>query len=131
MGKNEGFKVEITSDFEWFWCYNILVTCGCFDADDNQIGFASADDSLAPVGANLECKPSDYPSKRIVCFETRECDHLLIYIYVMPHTLPHDEAVDDNNSYMLNVKITRAGEVVHRLELPVNRWSGGSFEVRS
>ncbi len=131
MGKNEGFKVEISSDFERFWCYNILVTCGCFDAEGQQIGFASADDTVAPIGSNLEQVPSGYPVRRVVRFDAPECDHLQMYVYVIPHTVPLGRDVDEENFYALDVKISRAGEVVQKCRLSVNRWAGGSFEVRS
>ncbi|MBQ2703450.1 MAG: hypothetical protein IJF63_06300 [Alistipes sp.] len=131
MGKKEGFEVEIWSDFEEFWCYNIMVTCGCFDENGGRVGFASADDSVAPVGANLAKRPSDYPSKRMVKFDTEECDHLLMYIYVIPHTIPIDRAIDEHKPFMLNVRITRGGRLVVSRNLQVNRWSGASLEVRS
>ena len=131
MSKFEGFKVEISSDFDEFWCYNILVTCGCFDVEGRQVGFASADDTIAPVGSNLDRKPSDYPSKRVVKFETSECDHLHMYIYVIPHTIPLNRDVDESTPYMLNVKISRAGEVVLKRKFSVNRWSGASLEVNT
>lgn len=131
MGKNGDFTVEITSDFERFWCYNILVTCGCFDADDHQVGFASADDTVCPIGSNLERQPEGYPSRRVVRLDAQDCDHLLMYVYVIPHTVPLGRDVDDQNFFTLDVKISRAGQVVQRMRLSVNRWAGGSFEVRS
>ena len=131
MSKIEGFKVEISSEFADFWCYNVAVTCGCFDQQGERVGFASADDAVAPVGANLDCKPKNYPSKRVVAFETIACDNLLMYVYIIPHTIPLGRVVDEHKPFMLKVRITRGGKVVLSRELPVNRWSGASLEVRT
>lgn len=130
MGKNEGFSVEITSDFDGFWCYNVMVTCGCFDENDERTGFVSAEDIVAPVGANLEKMPSGYPLKRKVAFETEACDHLLMYVYVIPHTIPLGRAVDEHKPFELTLRASRGGRVVVNSRLPVNRWSGASLEVR-
>lgn len=130
MGKNEGFSVEISSDFEQFWCYNVAVTCGCFDEFDERVGFASADDSVAPVGSNLDRCPAGYPSKRVVRFDTVACDHLLMYLYVIPHTIPLGRAIDEYKPFSLKVRISRGGRVVATHNFAVNRWSGASIELR-
>ena len=130
MSKNEGFKVEISSDFEEFWCYNVAVTCGCFDEEERRVGFASADDAIAPVGSNLKKAPSDYPAKRLDRFETEECHHLLMYIYIIPHTIPIDRVIDEHKPFPLKVRVSRGGKVVTTQTLPVNRWSGASLELR-
>ncbi len=131
MGKNEGFKVEISSGYDGFWRYNIMVTCGCFDENDNRVGFASAEDIVAPIGANLESAPKEYPSKRVVQFDTVPCDHLLLYMYVIPHTIPLGRDVDEHKPYLLNVRITKGGRLVSNREFPVNVWSGASLEIRA
>lgn len=42
MKKDEGFSVEVESRYEGWWRYNVTILCGCFDADGDRIGFASA-----------------------------------------------------------------------------------------
>lgn len=130
MSKNEGFKVEIGSDFEEFWCYNVAVTCGCFDEADNRVGFASADDEIAPVGSNLPQPPKGVAAKRRIAFEAMDCHHLLMYIYLIPHTLPVDNVIADHKPFELNVRITHNGSVVLKRTMMVNRWSGASIELR-
>ena len=130
MGKNEGFRVEITSDYDEFWRYNIMLTCGCFDESDNRIGFVSAEDIVAPVGSKLKCKPKDYPQKRVAGFGTMPCDHLFMYLYVIPHTAPVGRVMDDHESYTLNVRIAYNGRLVKHIQHSANMWSGATLEVK-
>lgn len=130
MGENGGFKVEITSDFENFWRYNVAVTCGCFDAEGERVGFASVDDSIAPVGSSLTKRPADYPTKRVVSFDTVECHHLLAYLYVIPHTMPAGREVADEQPFSLDVCVTRRGVQVFKQRFSVNSWSGTSLELK-
>ena len=49
MKKDEGFSVEVESCYEGWWRYNVTILCGCFDADGDRIGFASAEIGRAHV----------------------------------------------------------------------------------
>ena len=42
MAATEGFSIEISSRYDGWWRYNAALMCGCFDAGDERIGFASA-----------------------------------------------------------------------------------------
>ena len=57
MKKDEGFSVEVESRYEGWWRYNVTILCGCFDADGDRIGFASAESVVAPVGSDLSAPP--------------------------------------------------------------------------
>ena len=59
MAATEGFSIEISSRYDGWWRYNAALMCGCFDAGDERIGFASAESHVADVGANLTAKPAD------------------------------------------------------------------------
>ena len=48
----KGFTIEVTSRYDGWWRYNAALMCGCFDAADQRIGFASAESAVAAVGAN-------------------------------------------------------------------------------
>ncbi len=41
MAATEGFSIEISSRYDGWWRYNAALMCGCFDAGDERIGFAS------------------------------------------------------------------------------------------
>ena len=70
----------------------MALMCGCFDAADQRIGFATAESAVAGVGANLTERPADIPADRSAVLETMACDHLLLYLYIIPHTLPAGNA---------------------------------------
>lgn len=127
---NDGFKVEISSAFERLWCYNMAVTCGCFDADGNRIDFVAAEDTVAPVGAGLTARPQGYEIPHTLRFETAPCDHLLMYIYLIPHTLPAERDIADTEPFDLHLRITRGRETVTDRIFSINRWSGASIELR-
>ncbi len=130
MGKNSGFNIEVTSKFSEFWRYNILITCGCFDENDERVDFISVDGELAPVGSNYERRPSDFPSKHIVKFDAAAYHHLLIYIYVIPHSIPVNVSIEDGEPFDLDVCVRYDGSVVGKRNLLVNNWSGASFELQ-
>lgn len=119
----------MTSKFGEFWRYNLLVTCGCIDENGNQVGFASVDDEVAPVGSNLEHSPEGYPAKRVVGFETAACHHLLMFIYVIPNSIRLG-CIDDEMTFDLDLRVAREGKVVAHRTLEVNRWAGATFELR-
>ena len=66
MAATEGFSIEISSRYDGWWRYNAALMCGCFDAGDERIGFASAESHVADVGANLTAKPADMAGDRKV-----------------------------------------------------------------
>lgn len=130
MGKNEGFKVEITSDFADFSRYNVAVTCGCFDEKGERIAFVSAEDTIAPVGSERVAAPKGRSSKRLISFETDECHHLQMYIYLIPYTTPSGRDVGDYKPFSLDVRVARGGRVVLKQQYSVNQWSGASIELK-
>lgn len=129
MGENKTYGVEIESGFAGFWRYNIAVTCGLFDETDRQIGFVPAESTVAPVGSNLDRCPSDMPAHRRLSFTAADCDHLLMYIYIIPHTLPTAKHTGECKPFDLSVKVAYAGRVVLHEKRKINQWSGASMEI--
>ncbi|MBQ2395309.1 MAG: hypothetical protein II307_06065 [Alistipes sp.] len=129
MGKNSGFSFEISSKYVEFWRYNILITCECFDAEGKREEFVSVDDEIAPVGTNCDCCPKDYPSNRVVKFDTTPCHHLQVYIYVMPHSIPSGCNIEDKAPFDMDISVRHKDSFTEVLRLEVNSWSGGAFEL--
>lgn len=130
MADNKGFTIEISSPFDGFWRYNAALMCGCFDAAENRTGFASAEDTVAQAGANLPQKPANYPYERTLRLETPPCDHLRLFVYLIPHTLPADNAVADSRPFPLTIKIAYGGKQLRTERCDINQWSGASLEMR-
>ncbi|MFR8223789.1 MAG: hypothetical protein ACLU9X_03630 [Alistipes shahii] len=84
----KGFTIEVTSRYEGWWRYNAALMCGCFDAAGRRIGFASSASTVADVGSNLAERPADIAADRTAALQTMPCDHLVLYLYIIPTRCP-------------------------------------------
>ncbi|WP_295939526.1 hypothetical protein [uncultured Alistipes sp.] len=130
MTTTEGFSIEISSQYEDWWRYNVAVMCGCFDADDNRIGFASTESHIADVGSNLKEKPEGTPDPRNIRLDTIACDHLMLYIYIVPHTLPGHKEIGDAKPFETRLCILHKGRELRSQTFNINQWSGTSIELK-
>lgn len=129
MAAKKGFTIEVTSRFEGFWRFNVAMTCGCFDAEGRRTGFVSSSSHVADVGSNLPAPPPDLPATRKVALETPPCDHLLCYLYIIPHTLPTGSAIDAAKPFEVEVKVSCDGRKLRTEKRLINQWSGASIEL--
>ena len=83
--------------------------CGCFDTAGNRTGFASTEAHVADVGSNLREKPAGNPGGGRASLETGPCDHLLLYIYIVPHTLPAGNDIGDTTPFEVEIRIAYGG----------------------
>ena len=110
--KEKGFTIEVSSRYEGWWRYNVALMCGCFDAADNRTGFASTCSEIAPVGANLKEPPATQAGRRHIALTTDPCDHLMLYVYIIPHTLPADNDIEATRPFDV--------EFTHQLRRPAH-----------
>ena len=104
---------------------------GGFVSSGERCDFVSATSDVAPVGANLKEPPAEAAGPRDLRIVTAECDSIVAYIYVIPHTLPVSRDVDDYRPFTLNVKVTADdGTVLYDVTHKVNQWSGASIEIK-
>ena len=129
MADKATYGIEIDSNYPEFWRYNIAVTCGLFDADNNQIGFVPAESTVAPVGSNLEKCPEGVEKSRSLVFTAGDCDHLRMYIYIIPHSLPSGRMIADCKPFPLSIKVSHAGRTLLHEKHEINQWSGASIEI--
>lgn len=128
--KEQGYKIELRCRYEEWWRYNADLMCGCFDVDDNRIGFASVASDVAAVGSNLKVRPAEIPAVRSVTLETPPCDHLVLYVYIIPHTLPAGNDIDSTRPFEAEIRISRAGRHLRTEKRMINQWSGASIELK-
>lgn len=131
MKKSETYAIEVESGFREFWRYNIAVTCGMFEADGSQCGFRSAEDTVAPVGSNLTAAPDGAESPRRLAFTAGDCHHLLMYLYLIPNTLPPSTRIADCKPFKVTVRVSYDGKEILHMTPSVNQWSGASIEIRA
>lgn len=130
MADEKGFTIEVSSRYEGWWRYNVALMCGCFDTAGERTGFVSAASEVAPVGSNLPEKPAGTPDDRRVELSTPPCDHLMLYVYIIPHTLPAGSEIDAARPFETELKISYAGKRLHTEKRAINQWSGASLELR-
>ncbi len=130
MEKQQGFTVELSSRCKEWWCYNVDLVCGCFDERGERVDFRSVASEVAPAGSNLETRPDGVEPYRRVKLSAPDCHHLMLYIYIIPHTLPRCTLIEDAEPFNISLKITRNGKVVHDQRHAINRWSGASVELK-
>ena len=130
MKEPSGFTIEISSRFEGWWRYNAVLMCGCFDAAGNRIGFESAESHVADVGTKRTVRPADLPADRRLTLATGDCDHLLLYLYIVPHLLPDSNDIADTKPFPLELRIGCDGTPLRSETLAVNQWGGLSLELR-
>ena len=126
----KGFTIEVTSRYDGWWRYNVALMCGCFDAANQRIGFATAESAVAPAGADLTERPADIPADRSAVLETMPCAHLLLYLYIIPHTLPAGNDIDATRPFEIELRISYAGRLLRTEKRAINQWSGASVEMR-
>lgn len=127
MSEKQGFSIEVTCRDPQWWRYNVAVTCGCFDSEGHRTGFVSAESTLAEPGGQIAEAVKKRP--RTVAFDTEPCDNLLMYLYIIPHTLPEDPEIEDN-PFEIRIRASYGDREIKSLLKTVNRWSGASLELR-
>ena len=115
----KGFTIEVTSRYEGWWRYNVALMCGCFDDAGRRIGFASSASTVADAGSNLPERPAGVAADRTATLQTMPCDHLVLYLYIIPHT-----------PFGIEVRISYAGRRLRTEKRAINQWSGASVEMR-
>lgn len=127
----KGFKIELKCRHEAWWRYNVAMMCGCFDAEEHRTGFVSTASEVADVGANLPSEPAGLPDRGYIVLETPPCDHILLYVYIIPHTLPADNDIDATRPFGVEIRIFRGGHTLLNEKRKINQWSGASIELKA
>lgn len=130
MGKEEKFTIEIRSRSDQWWRYNAAMMCGAFDQSGNRVGFSSTESRVADMGEDLKTPPAGVDMQRRLSLETLPCDRIVLYIYVIPHTLPRDNEIGGHPPFPLRVKISYGGKSVLDREYAINQWGGASIELK-
>lgn len=128
--KEQEFHIELSSSFDGWWRYNIVLMCGCFDATDSRTGFTATESHIADIGSNLMQPPVDTPHRSTISLHTAPCDHIVLYLYIIPHSLPAGKSIDSNRPFDVELKISYAGEELRSEKRHINQWSGTSVEIK-
>lgn len=130
METGEKFTVEIQSHSDQWWRYNAAMMCGAFDGKGQRIGFSSTESRVAEMGESLKNPPAGTEMHRKLTLETVPCERIVLYIYVIPHTLPRDNEIGGHPPFPLRVKITCGDRTVMDRDYAINQWGGASIELK-
>ena len=124
------FKISVRSNFAELWRYNIVVTCGVFDAAGEQIEVTTSESSVASIvdGAGVAADVADV--SRDVKLTTSPCESIKAYVYLMPHKLPSAKSPDDTPTFGVRVKVKADDEQIYNVVHSVNQWSGATIELK-
>ena len=124
------FKISVRSNFAELWRYNIVVTCGAFDAAGEQIEVTTSESSVASIidGAGGAADVAEV--SRDVKLTTLPCESIKAYVYLMPHKLPSAKSPDDTPSFGVRVKVKADDEQIYNVVHSVNQWSGATIELK-
>lgn len=127
---SDGFSIEISSDYEELWRYNIALTGEVVDSEGQRTDYVKHASEAAPVGSSLEAAPEGYAKQRDIRIATAAGTALTLYIYVIPHTLPRQRVVDEARPFTLHVRIAHGAEMLYDRRLSINQWSGDNIEIK-
>ncbi len=123
------YSIEIKSDFQEFWRYNLMVMCAGYNHSGDKLFTVSGQDIVAQIGDELQTKPDSYPANRVLNLETPPSTTLKLLIYVIPHTLPVSSDVDGSRPFTLQIEVVSRGESLYRSMESINQWSGASLQI--
>ena len=123
------FQISVRSNFAELWRYNIVVTCGAFDAAGEQIEVTTKESSVASiVGGGGVADVVDV--SRDVKLTTGPCESIKAYVYLMPHKLPSAKSPEDTPTFGVRVKVKADDEQIYNVVHSVNQWSGATIELK-
>ena len=124
------FKISVRSNFAELWRYNIVVTCGAFDAAGEQIEVTTSESSVASIVDGAGGAADVVDVSRDVKLTTAPCESIKAYVYLMPHKLPSAKSPDDTPSFGVRVKVKADDEHIYNVVHSVNQWSGATIELK-
>lgn len=127
---NRKFQILVRSNFAELWRYNIVVMCGAYNADGEQLSVTTKESTLAAVGDDITAASAEDAASRKVTLTTEPCDNIKAYIYLMPHKLPALREPEDAPPFGLRIKVKADDEVIYNVVHQVNQWSGATVELR-
>ena len=124
------FKISVRSNFAELWRYNIVVTCGAFDAAGEQIEVTTSESSVASIIDGTGGAADVAEVSRDVKLTTSPCESIKAYVYLMPHKLPSAKSPDDTPTFGVRVKVKTDDEQIYNVVHSVNQWSGATIELK-
>lgn len=124
------FHIAVSSNFSELWRYNIVVMCGTYDAQGEQLSVITEESGVATVDEDVERDSIPVAADREVILTTVPCDNIKAYVYFMPHKLPSATTPDDTPDFPIRIKVNEGSGQIYNKEHKVNQWSGATIELK-
>lgn len=124
------YRIELHCNHPEWWCYNVVMTARGFDSEGAPAGFFATSDTIAPIDGTDHPKPTDYPTTRTTRLECSPCHRLELYLYVLPHRLPAENAIDHTPSFEAELRILDGRTRLHTQKITINPWGGTTLHLQ-
>lgn len=127
-------NITLSSDYEEYWRYNVVVICGGYSTQEEQL-FVTGDevilaDDVTPYGGVRPIPADDFaPEQMTINFECEEADHLVVSLNVIPHLLPKESDIRTAKPFGVELLVSDCGEVIYLEKHKVDQSSGISKEI--
>lgn len=129
MTSEKIYQVELRCSYKEWWRYNATLAAEMRDAAGNRTGYTIAEQRIAEVGANLPERPANVKVHSTLSITTSPCAELRLFLFVVPHTLPIDNSIEQSAPFSVTLRFSCDGEVVRTEQLAINQWGGASHEI--
>ena len=123
------YNISIKCSYDELWRYNIAVMCEVRAAGE-RVELLKHIDEIASVGSRLTEKPEGYNNDRNVVMHSVPGEQLLLYVYIIPHSLPDSRRVESCPPFNIHIAIEHGGKMLHNRYHTINRWSGDNIEIK-
>ncbi len=128
------YTIEIKSDYEELYRYNIIVTCAGYGSDGDE-RYVVGRELIYSEEIRSLAEPKPLPPAGFKVGEplTLECDDAVsihAIVYVITNSLPKDRAVTASPPFPLVVVIRRGDEVIYDTSHEVNQWGGATIDIK-
>lgn len=130
MKKRVTYRVELRCDHPEWWRFNVVMTAQGLDEPESPSAYFAISDTIAPVDGEEHFKPADYPAERCSCLECGPCHEFEFYLYILPHSLPDENDVDNTPSFEAELTILSGRSRLYQRQVEVNRWGGATLRLR-
>ncbi len=128
------YRIEFTSQYEELWRYNIIMTCGGYNALNEQLYVVGCERTTSEefqTGATTELNPpTNFDPSEPLVLECKEAESIHAIVYVITHTLPLDRKTESTPPFPFWVKIVRDGEQIYSQKHFANGWGGATVNIK-
>lgn len=123
------FKIEVSSDFEDLWRYNIALACEMLDEEGKRLDFASAQQNVAEVGAQLKAAPKGWSPGQELSLVSIASDSVRIVLYFVAHTLPQERKVNALSPFEVRLVVKADDEIIYNKIHYVDQRGGAAINL--